>query len=158
MAFHPGNPSRAPSRSPPRSKPVWRWRCRLDLAGPVTAAKRSPEQFRRSPGFASPGHAVTGSASKGPLRARIERDCRVPEPTAQKISMRQNGPSARPCRGVSIREVHGVQMRPINTKPASVVGGIATETSAFRISFSRTISDSAFAVLDATICDHRQCR
>ena len=72
--------------------------------------------------------------------------------------MRQNGPSARPCRGVSIREVHGVRMRPINIKPASVVGGIATATSAFRISFSRTTSNSAFVVLDATICDHSQCR
>jgi hypothetical protein len=53
-------------------------------------------------------------------------------------SMRHIGPSARPCRGVSIREVQGVRMRPINIKPASVAGGIFTATSAFRISFSRT--------------------
>src|SRR5262249_2631109 len=58
--------------------------------------------------------------------------------------MRHSGPSDRPCRGVSIREVHGVWMRPINTKPASVAGGIATATSALRISFSRTTSHSAF--------------
>src|SRR5271165_4842675 len=61
--------------------------------------------------------------------------------------MRQSGPSDRPCRGVSMREVHGVRMRPINTKPASVAGGIATATSAFRISFSRTTSDSTFVGL-----------
>jgi hypothetical protein len=40
-----------------------------------------------------------------------------------------------------------VRMRPINTKPASVGGGIATATSAFRISFSRTTSDSTFVGL-----------
>jgi hypothetical protein len=37
-----------------------------------------------------------------------------------------------------------VCMRPMNTRPASVVGGISTATSAFRISFSRTISDLPF--------------
>ena len=41
--------------------------------------------------------------------------------------------------GVSIREVQGVRMRPINIKPASVVGGSVTATSAFLISFSRTM-------------------
>jgi hypothetical protein len=39
----------------------------------------------------------------------------------------------------SMREVHGVGMRPMNTNPASVAGGISTAISALRISFSRTI-------------------
>ena len=49
------------------------------------------------------------------------------------------GPSVRPCLGVSMREVHGVWMRPMNTNPASVAGGISTAISALRIAFSRTI-------------------
>src|SRR6187455_1345976 len=58
-------------------------------------------------------------------------------------SVRHNGPSVRPCLGVSTREVHGVWMRLMKTSPASLVGGISTASSAFRISFSRTISTIA---------------
>ena len=43
--------------------------------------------------------------------------------------------------GVSIREVHGGWMQPMNTSPASVASGVSIGFSAFRISFARTISD-----------------
>src|SRR6478609_2419287 len=58
-------------------------------------------------------------------------------------SMRQTGPSSRPCRGVSRRDVHGVWMAPMNTSPASVAGGGSTATSAARSSSSRTMASRA---------------
>src|SRR3954466_13672859 len=56
-----------------------------------------------------------------------------------KISSRQIGPSCRPCRGVSSRDVQGVRMRPMKTSLASSGVGKSMVTSPSRISLSRTI-------------------
>ncbi len=65
-----------------------------------------------------------------------------------KTSIRHNGPSVLPCRGVSSRELHGVRIVPTNTRPASVADGGSTATSAARISPSQTIhSGSCHATL-----------
>src|SRR5262245_20193286 len=60
-------------------------------------------------------------------------------------SMRQVGPSARPCRGQVSRSVHGVWMRPMKYTPASVVAGSSTCTSPDRTSFSRTMMSAVDA-------------
>src|SRR5277367_160853 len=54
-------------------------------------------------------------------------------------SMRQIGPSARPWRGQSRREVHGVRMTPMKASPASNDLGASTATSFRRTSFSLTM-------------------
>src|SRR3546814_19134946 len=53
--------------------------------------------------------------------------------------MRQTGPSGRPSRGQSSRDVQGVRIRPTKTSPASVGGGGSTATSLARTSFSLTM-------------------
>src|ERR1700733_9300384 len=53
--------------------------------------------------------------------------------------MRQIGPSMRPCRGQSRREVHGVRMIPMKARPASNDWGASTATSFRRISLSLTM-------------------
>lgn len=59
-----------------------------------------------------------------------------------KISTWQSGPSGRPRRGVSSREVHGVRMRPMKTRPASRAAGGSTATSPALISLRRTMPAS----------------
>src|SRR5580693_6713966 len=59
--------------------------------------------------------------------------------------MRQIGPSARPWRGQSSRDVQGVLMTPMNVSPASNEEGASTATSLRRTSFSLTMIRSALA-------------
>src|SRR5580693_5382377 len=53
--------------------------------------------------------------------------------------MRQTGPSARPWRGQSRREVQGVRMTPMNVSPASNEAGASTAISLRRTSFNLTM-------------------
>src|SRR5690349_951815 len=61
-----------------------------------------------------------------------------------KTSIWQMGPSRRPCRGQSMREIQGVRTRPMKISPASVALGQSTTFSAARSSSSRTILASVF--------------
>jgi hypothetical protein len=68
------------------------------------------------------------------------------------ISMRQSGPSRRPCRGVTNRDVQGVRIRPIRINPATFACGSVTAISDSRISFSRTMAGFLPVIIRPIIC------
>ena len=98
---------RRPSRSTRSRAP-----CRSGSDEPASAAQTCRASSRHWPGSAARDRGATREANRGPRSAQrldpVERRTQ-----GSSTSMRQIGPSARPWRGHSSREVHGVRMTPM---------------------------------------------
>jgi hypothetical protein len=111
QVFRPDNSGPGPAilaLQPPR---VERSTSRADLAEPAHAVKTCRESFRHSPDSDGSGLAVTYAASKSP-RHRCSVRCHpgLKNFNATEGDARtghQSGPSRRPCRGLTMRDVHG---------------------------------------------------
>ena len=106
-------------RRPPRARPDRPAPCRSGSGERASAAKTCRASHHHWPDFGARDRAATRAANREPRSARTPRSRPAPATQGSATSMRQIGPSARPWRGQSRREVQGVRIIPMNVSPAS---------------------------------------